>query len=75
MGPLWGSGARGDRDATEREVELADDAVAKRDSWDRGSAAAWLHRIGDTRRPRGEIAEPNARQIAGDWAQATKIDS
>ena len=55
------------------EAELADDAAARCDAWERGAVAVWLHRTGSPRAPRGEVAEPYRRQLEGDWAQAATL--
>ncbi len=56
-----------------REAELADDAAAGCDRWDRGAVAAWLQRTGSSRPPRGELAPPYRRQLDGDWAGAARL--
>jgi DNA-binding CsgD family transcriptional regulator/tetratricopeptide (TPR) repeat protein len=40
------------------------------DSWLRGEIAWWLCQMGEAELPGGEIAEPFALQVAGDWAAA-----
>ena len=40
------------------EAELADDAAADSDSWERGAVAVWLRRTGSARPPRGRLADP-----------------
>jgi DNA-binding CsgD family transcriptional regulator/tetratricopeptide (TPR) repeat protein len=55
------------------EAELADDAAAGADNWDRGEIAVWLRRTGSDREARGELAEPYRRQLAGDWAGASRL--
>jgi DNA-binding CsgD family transcriptional regulator/tetratricopeptide (TPR) repeat protein len=56
-----------------REAELADDAAAGCDRWDRGAVAVWLQRAGSSRPPRGELAAPCRRQLDGDWAGAARL--
>jgi DNA-binding CsgD family transcriptional regulator/tetratricopeptide (TPR) repeat protein len=56
-----------------REAELADDAAAGCDGWDRGAVAAWLRRTGSARPPRGELAAPYRRQLDGDRAGAARL--
>jgi DNA-binding CsgD family transcriptional regulator/tetratricopeptide (TPR) repeat protein len=56
-----------------REAELADDVAAGCDGWDRGAVAVWLRRTGSARPPRGELAPPYQRQLAGDWAGAARL--
>jgi DNA-binding CsgD family transcriptional regulator len=56
-----------------REAELADDAAAGCDRWDRGGGAVWLQRTGSSRPPRGELAAPCRRQFDGDWAGAARL--
>jgi DNA-binding CsgD family transcriptional regulator/tetratricopeptide (TPR) repeat protein len=56
-----------------REAELADDAAAGCDGWDRGRVAVWLRRTGSDRSPRGELAAPYQRQLAGDWPGAARL--
>jgi DNA-binding CsgD family transcriptional regulator/tetratricopeptide (TPR) repeat protein len=58
--------------AAAREAELADDACAGCDAWERGAVAAWLRRAGSPRPPRGDLAEPYRLQAAGDWEQAAR---
>ena len=48
----------GQASAAEREVELADDASADCDAWQRGAIGVWLQRTNSTRAARGEVAEP-----------------
>ena len=55
------------------EAELADDACARCDAWDRGEVAVWLRRTGSSRQPRGELAEPYRLQVAGEWAEASRL--
>ena len=55
-----------------REAELADDAAASCDSWERGDVALWLRRTGSSRAPRGTVADPFQRDIEGDWAGAAR---
>ena len=56
-----------------REAELADDAAADCDRWDRGAVAVWLQRTGSARPPRGELAAPYRRQLDGDWCSAARL--
>ncbi len=55
------------------EAELADDAEADSDGWERGQIAVWLRRTGSPRPPRGELAGPCRWQAAGDWEQAARL--
>jgi DNA-binding CsgD family transcriptional regulator len=55
------------------EAELADDVAGGADGWQRGEIAAWLRRTGSSRPPRGELAEPYQRLVAGDWAEASRL--
>ena len=63
----------GQASAAEREVELADDASADCDAWQRGAIGVWLQRTNSTRAARGEVAEPYRRHLAGDWQQAAQM--
>jgi hypothetical protein len=56
----------GDLAAARREAELAADAAGAADQWLRGETAVWLRRTGSTREVAGPVAEPYARQLAGD---------
>jgi DNA-binding CsgD family transcriptional regulator/tetratricopeptide (TPR) repeat protein len=56
-----------------REAELADDACARMDAWDRGATACWLRRTGSTRPVRGDLAEPYRLELAGDWEEAARL--
>jgi DNA-binding CsgD family transcriptional regulator/tetratricopeptide (TPR) repeat protein len=58
--------------AARREAELADDAAAGADPWERGMVADWLRRTGSARPARGELAEPHRQQAGGDWEQAAR---
>jgi len=64
---------QGQAAAARREAELADDAAAGADPWERGMIAVWLQRTGSGRRPRGELAEPYRQQVDGDWEQAAGL--
>jgi DNA-binding CsgD family transcriptional regulator/tetratricopeptide (TPR) repeat protein len=55
-----------------QEAELADDAAAGADGWERGEIAVWLRRTGSSRPPRGELAGPYQLQVAGRWAEAAR---
>jgi len=55
-----------------REAERADDVAAGSDGWERGEIGAWLRRTGSPRPPRGELAGPYRRQVAGEWAEAAR---
>ena len=55
------------------EADLADDVAGGADGWQRGEIAAWLRRTGSSRPPRGELAEPYRRLVAGDWAEASRL--
>jgi DNA-binding CsgD family transcriptional regulator len=63
----------GSQAGARREAELADDAAAGCDGWDRGSVAVWLRRAGSARPPRGEVAAPCRRQLDGDWSGAGRL--
>lgn len=56
-----------------REAELADDASAGCDSWERGAVGAWLRRTGSVRSPLGELAEPYRLQFDGYSERAAQI--
>jgi DNA-binding CsgD family transcriptional regulator len=64
---------QGQPDSAAREAELADDACARTNAWDRGAVAAWLRRTGSTRPPDGDLAEPYRLQTAGHWKQAARL--
>lgn len=55
------------------EAELADDAAASCDGWERGDVAVWLKRLGSSRAPRGTVAAPFQREVDGDWVGAARI--
>jgi DNA-binding CsgD family transcriptional regulator len=55
-----------------QEAERADDAEIGSGAWVRGEIAAWLRRTGSSRPPRGELAGPYRRQVAGEWAEASR---
>jgi DNA-binding CsgD family transcriptional regulator len=59
--------------AATREAELADDASAKCDAWDRGAVGVWLRRTGSSRSPHGVLAEPHRLHLAGYSEQAAKL--
>ena len=54
------------------EAELADDAQVGSDGGERGEITVWLGRTGSPRPPRGELAGPYRRQVAGEWAEASR---
>jgi DNA-binding CsgD family transcriptional regulator len=56
-----------------QEAERADDIAADSDGWERGAVAVWLRRTGSPRPPRGELAEPCRLQVAGEWAEASRL--
>jgi DNA-binding CsgD family transcriptional regulator len=56
-----------------QEAERADGVAVGADGWERGEIAVWLRRTGSCRPPRGELAEPYRRQVAGDWAEAARL--
>ena len=56
-----------------REAELADEAAAGSDGWERGEIAVWLRRTRSDRSPRGELAEPYRLLVAGEWAEAARL--
>jgi DNA-binding CsgD family transcriptional regulator/tetratricopeptide (TPR) repeat protein len=62
----------GEQHRAAREAELADDAEVGSDGWERGEIAVWLRRTGSPRPPRGELAGPYPRQVAGEWAEASR---
>jgi len=66
----WLAGKPGE---ARHEAELADDASAACDTWERGAVAAWLHRTASARPPRGELAEPYRLQLDGDRKKAARI--
>jgi DNA-binding CsgD family transcriptional regulator/tetratricopeptide (TPR) repeat protein len=63
----------GKHDLARSEAELADDVAASGDAWERGEVAIWLRRTGSGRSPRGELAEPCQRQVAGDPEMAAQL--
>jgi DNA-binding CsgD family transcriptional regulator len=63
----------GETGPARQEAELADDAAARCDDWERGAVAAWLRRTGSARPPRGELAEPYRLQLAGDGQAAADL--
>ena len=67
---LWLSGDAGNARA---EAEAADDMADGLDEWDRGAVAVWLRRTGSGRPPRGVVAAPYQRELAGDWAGAARL--
>jgi len=64
---------QGDPGLAAHEAELADDAAVGADGWQRGVVAVWLRRTGSPRSPRGELAEPYRLQMAGEWAEASRL--
>ncbi len=66
----WLAGKPGE---ARHEAELADDASAGCDAWERGAVAAWLRRTASARPPRGELAEPYRLQLDGDAEKAAHI--
>ena len=48
-------------------------ALAHRDPWKLGEMSIWLWQAGDLSSVPGQIAEPFARQIAGDWQGAAAL--
>jgi DNA-binding CsgD family transcriptional regulator len=63
---------RGEPAAARGQAELAADAAAWCDSWERGAIAAWLRRTGSDRSLDGEFPPPFAAELAGDWAAAAR---
>jgi DNA-binding CsgD family transcriptional regulator len=59
--------------AAAREAELADDALANGDSWERGAVALWLRRTGSTRPPQADVAAPYRCQLDGNWERAAQL--
>jgi tetratricopeptide (TPR) repeat protein len=55
------------------EAERADEADDTDDAWTYGAVAAWLRRTGSSRRPRGELAEPDQHQLNGHWEKAAQL--
>ena len=55
-----------------REAELADEAAADADQWDRGAVAVWLRRTASGRPPRGAVVPACQRELDGDWAGAAR---
>jgi DNA-binding CsgD family transcriptional regulator/tetratricopeptide (TPR) repeat protein len=55
------------------EAELADDASAGSDGWERGEIGSWLRRTMSARSPGSEIAEPYRLQVEADWDAAARI--
>jgi DNA-binding CsgD family transcriptional regulator len=66
----WLAGKPGE---ARHEAELADDASAGCDSWERGAVAAWLRRTASSRSPAGELAEPYRLQLDGYGEKAAQI--
>ena len=64
---------QGKPDSAVHEAERADDVCARGDAWDRGAVAVWLRRTGSCRPPPGDLAEPYRLQMAGDWAEASRL--
>jgi DNA-binding CsgD family transcriptional regulator/tetratricopeptide (TPR) repeat protein len=64
---------QGEPHGAAHEAELADDAEAGSDAWERGEIAAWLRRTGSPRPPRGELAEPYRLQAACEWEEAARL--
>jgi DNA-binding CsgD family transcriptional regulator/tetratricopeptide (TPR) repeat protein len=64
---------QGDPHRAAQEAELADDVAVGSDGWACGEIAAWLRRTGSPRPPRGELAGPYLRQVAGEWAEAARL--
>ena len=61
----------GDRAAVIRDVEPAYVLVRHgRNPWLKGALAAWLWRTGALKEPPGNIAQPYALEIAGEWREA-----
>jgi DNA-binding CsgD family transcriptional regulator len=60
----------GDLTAAHREASVAEQAADGAGPWLRGEAAAWVHRTGLSREPRGDVAEPYRLQLDGDWQNA-----
>jgi DNA-binding CsgD family transcriptional regulator len=56
----------------QREAELADDACANLDAWQRGAVAIWLRRTGSMRPARGEVAEPYRLMLDGRHEEAAQ---
>jgi DNA-binding CsgD family transcriptional regulator/tetratricopeptide (TPR) repeat protein len=56
-----------------REAELADDALAHGDSWERGAVSVWLRRTGSARAPRADVEEPYQCQLDGNWERAAAL--
>jgi DNA-binding CsgD family transcriptional regulator len=54
------------------EVRVSDD-LSLTDPWKRGELSIWLWRAGGVARALGPIAEPYAREIAGDWRGAASL--
>jgi DNA-binding CsgD family transcriptional regulator/tetratricopeptide (TPR) repeat protein len=63
----------GRQDLAARDAELADDACARGDAWDRGTVAAWLRRTGSDRPAREELADPYRRLAEGNWEEASRL--
>jgi DNA-binding CsgD family transcriptional regulator/tetratricopeptide (TPR) repeat protein len=67
---------QGEPQLAAREAELADDAAAGADQWERGQVGAWLRRTGSSRPPRGnpdDLAPPYRYLLAGDAAAAARL--
>jgi DNA-binding CsgD family transcriptional regulator/tetratricopeptide (TPR) repeat protein len=62
----------GDMTAAQHEVELAAAVAVHCNAWVRGAIVVWMRRLGMPPDGPGDIAEPHARLLAGDWrASAT----
>ena len=65
---------RGNHEQCLAEARVGYDlALAHRDPWKLGEMSIWLWRAGDLSSVPGQIAEPFARQIAGDWQGAAAL--
>ena len=63
----------GKPDSAARDAELADDACAGGDAWERGAVAAWLRRTGSRRPAREDLAGPYRPLAEGDWEEAARL--
>lgn len=55
------------------EAELAAQAAAHGNTWERGEAAIWLNTTGSTQTVRGAIPEPHLLHLSGDCTKAAHV--
>ncbi len=65
---------RGNQEQCLAEARVGYDlALTRRYPWKLGELSSWMWRAGDLTQAPGQIAEPFARQIAGDWRGAAAL--